>query len=84
MWVARAGRASGGTPFRFELVRKGREGGRTRSARGLFFRIEVDGGINATTAGTSIAAGADTLVAGASVFGALDMATAIRTIRTPS
>ena len=51
-------------------------------ARGLAYRIEVDGGINATTAGASIEAGADTLVAGTSVFGAPDMAAAIRAIRT--
>ena len=52
-----------------------------RTARGLDYRIEVDGGINATTGATSIAAGADTLVAGTSVFGAKDMAAAIRALR---
>ena len=52
-----------------------------RTARGLGYRIEVDGGINATTGAQSRAAGADTLVAGNSVFYAADMAAAIRGLR---
>lgn len=52
-----------------------------RAARSLGYRIEVDGGINASTGATSRAAGADTLVAGSSVFGAPDMAAAIRGLR---
>ena len=59
-------------------VRAARE---IRSARGLAYRIEVDGGINAATGKVSIEAGADTLVAGTSVFAAPDMAAAIRAIR---
>jgi ribulose-phosphate 3-epimerase len=41
----------------------------------------VDGGINQETAKQSIEAGADTLVAGTSLFKASDMAVAIRTMR---
>ena len=71
----------GGQPFISEMMEKVREARKIRSARGLAYRIEVDGGINVMTAKTSIEAGADTLVAGTSVFGATDMAAAIRAIR---
>jgi len=46
--------------------------------------IEIDGGINATTAPLAIAAGARILVAGNAVFGAKDRAGAIRTLRGPA
>jgi ribulose-phosphate 3-epimerase len=52
-----------------------------RATQKLAYRIQVDGGINATTGATSRTAGADTLVAGSSVFGAPDMAAAIRNLR---
>jgi len=45
------------------------------------FLIEVDGGINAETAGIAAAAGADILVAGYSVFGADDPLGALAEIR---
>ncbi|MCC7518137.1 MAG: ribulose-phosphate 3-epimerase [Verrucomicrobiae bacterium] len=45
------------------------------------YRIEVDGGIDAKTATQSAAAGADTLVAGTSLFAAADMAAAVATMR---
>jgi ribulose-phosphate 3-epimerase len=44
-------------------------------------RLQVDGGITHTTAPLAIAAGADTLVAGTSVFGAADYAPAIAALR---
>lgn len=45
--------------------------------------IEVDGGIKASTAGRAVAAGADTLVAGSSVYGVdLDLGEALRTLRS--
>ena len=72
----------GGQPFIPEMMEKVREAQKIRSARGLAYRIEVDGGINATTGATSIEAGADTLVAGTSVFAAADMGAAIRAIRS--
>ncbi len=71
----------GGQPFIPGMMEKVREARKIRSARGLAYRIEVDGGINVMTAKTSIEAGADTLVAGTSVFAAPDMAAAIRAIR---
>jgi ribulose-phosphate 3-epimerase len=43
--------------------------------------IEVDGGINAETAGVSIKNGANVLVAGTSIFHAKDYAKAIRELR---
>ena len=43
--------------------------------------LEVDGGINATTAAHVVEHGADMLVAGSSVFGACDPAAALRSIR---
>jgi ribulose-phosphate 3-epimerase len=45
-----------------------------RRARGLDFRLEVDGGIDLATAAECRAAGADTFVAGTSFFGAADPA----------
>jgi len=71
----------GGQSFIPEMLDKVRSARRLRTARGLDYRIEVDGGINATTGKTSIGAGADTLVAGTSVFAARDMAAAIRELR---
>jgi ribulose-phosphate 3-epimerase len=71
----------GGQPFLPEMMEKVRAARDLRAARGLRYRIEVDGGINATTGRTSIEAGADTLVAGTSVFAAADMAAAIRALR---
>lgn len=43
--------------------------------------LEVDGGINPETARRAVAAGADTLVAGAAVFGAADPAAALQALR---
>lgn len=42
--------------------------------------VQVDGGIDAVTAGTAAAAGADILVAGSAVFGATDRQKAIEAI----
>ncbi|MBN1192969.1 MAG: ribulose-phosphate 3-epimerase [Coriobacteriia bacterium] len=44
-------------------------------------RLEVDGGIDCTTAPLVVSAGADTLVAGNAIFGAEDPAAALRQIR---
>jgi ribulose-phosphate 3-epimerase len=50
-------------------------------ARGLSTHVEVDGGIDRTTAEVAAAAGADVLVAGTAVFGAPDYAEAIAALR---
>lgn len=44
-------------------------------------RIEVDGGIDARTAGACLQAGADVLVAGSSIFGAADYGAAMAALR---
>jgi len=44
--------------------------------------LEVDGGIDGTTAALAIEAGANVLVAGSAVFGSADRAEAIERIRT--
>ena len=52
-----------------------------RQDRGLSFHIEVDGGINDTTASTATSHGANVLVAGTGAFRAPDMAGAITQLR---
>jgi len=49
--------------------------------RGSRARIEVDGGITAGNVGEAVAAGADVVVAGSSVFGQADVAAAIAALR---
>jgi ribulose-phosphate 3-epimerase len=71
----------GGQPFMAETMSKVKAAAQARESLGLKFRIEVDGGINVTTAVTAREHGADTLVAGTSVFGAADMALAIQQMR---
>lgn len=63
----------GGQSFMMEMMDKVSRARDLRAKHQLDFRIEVDGGINLQTAKISIAAGADTLVAGSSIFGAGDM-----------
>lgn len=71
----------GGQPFLPEMMDKVRAAAALREENGLDFDIEVDGGINAQTARTSIEAGANLLVAGTSVFKAEDRAAEIRILR---
>lgn len=49
--------------------------------RGSRARIEVDGGITAENVGQAVAAGADVVVAGSSVFGQADVTAAIAALR---
>ena len=53
---------------------------RLRALLGPWVAIEVDGGIDATTAGPCAAAGATPFVAGSAVFGAADPGNAYREI----
>jgi ribulose-phosphate 3-epimerase len=71
----------GGQPFMPEMMDKVRAAAEARTRLGMNFRIEVDGGINAATGALARDAGADTLVAGTSVFAAPDMAQAVRQVR---
>lgn len=72
----------GGQPFMPEMLEKVSAARAWREEHGASFRIEVDGGIGPATARQSIEAGADTLVAGTSVFRAEDMAAAIAELRS--
>jgi len=72
----------GGQSFRADVVPKIVEAAAWRSAHAATFRIEVDGGIDPGTARTVAAAGADTLVAGSSIFGRDDRPAAATAIRT--
>jgi ribulose-phosphate 3-epimerase len=72
----------GGQSFQPAMLEKVRAAAQQRAEKNLAYRIQVDGGINAETGAQSVAAGADTLVAGTSVFRAPDMAKAIATLRT--
>lgn len=49
-----------------------------REAQGLSFLLEIDGGINQSNAALAVSSGADVLVAGSAVFGAEDVARAVR------
>ena len=71
----------GGQPFRPEMMDKVKRAKAWRDSHGAKLHIEVDGGINAETAATSIANGANILVAGTSIFRAQDYAKAIRDLR---
>src|SRR4051812_25463676 len=62
----------GGQPFRRDMLPKLKEIDGWRRARGLKFRLEVDGGIDLATAAECRAVGADTFVAGTSFFKAAD------------
>lgn len=52
-----------------------------RRRAGLAYEISVDGGVNAETAASCLAAGADILVSGSYLFKAADRATAVRSLR---
>lgn len=62
----------GGQSFRQEVLPKIEVFAEERRKRGLQFRLEVDGGVDATTAPLCTKAGADTLVAGSAFFKAED------------
>jgi ribulose-phosphate 3-epimerase len=71
----------GGQPFMPEMMEKVRAAAEARDRLGFNYRIEVDGGITVPTSIIARQAGADTLVAGTSVFAAADMAAAMRLVR---
>ena len=70
----------GGQPFRRDMLPKLRELDAWRTARGLRFRLEVDGGIDLATAAECRAAGADTFVAGTSFYRAADQTAFARAV----
>jgi ribulose-phosphate 3-epimerase len=58
----------GGQKFIGSTLEKVRKLATMRAARGLNFRIEIDGGIGLDTIGAAVRAGVDILVAGSAVF----------------
>lgn len=71
----------GGQKFRPEMMEKVRRARAHNERASKKIRIEVDGGITAETAKVCLENGADTLVAGTSIFQAGDYAGAIRDLR---
>ncbi|MFP4636027.1 MAG: ribulose-phosphate 3-epimerase [Nitriliruptoraceae bacterium] len=67
----------GGQAFRGECLSKVAEAAAWRRAHDARFRLQVDGGVSATTVSAAARAGAESLVAGSSVFGADDRAAAV-------
>ncbi len=70
----------GGQSFMADMIPKIESLYEERERRALDFRIEVDGGIDSKTAPLCTKAGADTLVAGSSVFSKPDIVQAARDI----
>ncbi|HUS61422.1 MAG TPA: ribulose-phosphate 3-epimerase [Acidimicrobiales bacterium] len=71
----------GGQAFMAEVVPKIERAAAAITAGGFTVAIEVDGGIDKSTAGTVVAAGAEILVAGNAVFGASDPGAAAKSLR---
>lgn len=71
----------GGQSFILEAAKKVKQ---IRQMVGAGVRIQVDGGIDPTTAPTVVQLGADTLVAGSAIFGQKDRLAAIRAIEGAS
>ncbi len=72
----------GGQEFIPAVLPKIRELKRLRAEKGLGFEIQVDGGINQSTAPLVVEAGADVLVAGSAVYGSKDAVLAIKMLKT--
>jgi ribulose-phosphate 3-epimerase len=58
----------GGQKFIPSTLEKVRKLATMRAAKGLNFRIEIDGGIDLETIGSAVKAGVEILVAGSAVF----------------
>jgi ribulose-phosphate 3-epimerase len=71
----------GGQSFIHECLPKIQQAEEWRRERKLSYRIEVDGGINNQTAVECARAGADTFVAGTSLFGARSLKSAVAKMR---
>jgi ribulose-phosphate 3-epimerase len=71
----------GGQSFREDMLAKIATVRSAIDASGRDVWLQVDGGISAATIGLAAAAGADTFVAGSSVYGAEDPAAAIAALR---
>lgn len=72
----------GGQPFIIEVLEKVRAARSWRDQHKLDYDIEVDGGLHSETIGPSVAAGANIVVAGTSVFGKKDVPAAVQLLRS--
>jgi ribulose-phosphate 3-epimerase len=72
----------GGQPFIERALTKLDEARRLRDERNPACEIEVDGGIGIANIERAVAAGADVLVGGSSIFGAADPPATLRDMRT--
>jgi ribulose-phosphate 3-epimerase len=71
----------GGQEFIRECLPKIQQAAAWRRDKALAYRISVDGGVNDETGADCARAGADTFVAGTSLFGAADMKPAVAQLR---
>ena len=71
----------GGQEFIREGLPKIQQAARWRREKNLSYRISVDGGINHSTGGDCARAGADTFVAGTSLFGSRNLKSAVAKLR---
>jgi ribulose-phosphate 3-epimerase len=71
----------GGQKFMPDMMPKVAELKRLRRELGLRYLIEIDGGVDSSTAAVAIQAGADVLVAGTAVFGKSSYKSAIAALR---
>ncbi|HZC34615.1 MAG TPA: ribulose-phosphate 3-epimerase [Chthoniobacterales bacterium] len=71
----------GGQPFMPETMEKVRRADRIKQERDLTVHVEVDGGINRTTAQVAREAGANIFVAGTSIFHSADPAKTMAELR---
>jgi len=72
----------GGQSFREDILPKMEAIANMRKAKGLAFRLEVDGGVDLKTAPACIERGVDALVAGTAFFKAADQAAFIQAIQS--
>ena len=71
----------GGQAFIADVMDKVEQARYEIDRRSLELDLEVDGGIDVSTAPVAVAAGANVLVAGSSIFGSDDPLSAARTLR---
>lgn len=71
----------GGQEFIHETLPKMQQAKAWRHARGLNYRIEVDGGINFKTVAECARAGADTFISGTTLFGSRNLKRAVAKMR---
>ncbi|HEU5071677.1 MAG TPA: ribulose-phosphate 3-epimerase [Verrucomicrobiae bacterium] len=71
----------GGQSFIYETLPKIQQAAAWRQTRGLTYRIEVDGGVNFSTAGECARVGADTFVSGTTLLSRRNLGAAVKRLR---